>query len=782
MPSDEFAAHIVTVARLLWGEENRKLSNKRELRWGSHGSRSVIPARGVWRDNEADEGGGVLDLILRDAGGIKTPREAADWMRGKGIDIPEPARGGGSGQRRGLAEPAETNGRDEAPPWEPEDESSTQTVPYGGGRVDGFHEARSWDYVTDKGDVLFQVVRFEADDGSGEKTYRQRRKEGDRWVWSTKGIEKVPYRLPELRQAIADGATVFIPEGEKCVDRLIDEGFASTTNAGGAGKWDDGLARFFADADVVILPDNDPQAKKKDGTLLVHEDGKPKHTGWDHGMQIAKSLHGVARSVRWLALGGRPDSPGAGPGLAPKGDVFDWFTAPHTAEDFSALVAKAETWTPEFDWRSKFFAIPWHELDKPGPEHEWLIKGWLTRRDRSMLVGPSQSGKSFLALAAAMSVATGAEFFGHRVRQGLVVYQAGEGRLGFKKRLRAYREHYKIPADQKLPFVLLPKRIDLFASDDHTNQLIEEISHWQRVYAPVILELVVIDTYSAATPGANENASEDVSRVLLRCDRIAGALGCHVLIVHHMNAAGTKPRGHTSVFADLDNVISCQLREGLSDDGEDKGTDTVTGRPIRHRRPIREAKITKQKDGADGEVQRFVLKRIVLGRDADGDDVSSCVVVPPFQAGEQMEPQRELSISLTAQAQIFYRAVNVALDEHGEPAPPSLGLPVGVRVVEWKHVRDAFGRMSFEEEGDGSEKERKRHVEAVRKALQRHGEKLLADGIIMRERPYVWLTGKRVRGYRPRLVGTAAAATPAPEPPRPAVPGFDQDLEGDLPF
>ena len=81
MPAD-LAVHIEAVARHLFGEPNKRLSSRRELRFGGRGSLVVHIAgrrRGTWSDFEADAGGGVLDLIVRERGGDR--RAAFQWLR-----------------------------------------------------------------------------------------------------------------------------------------------------------------------------------------------------------------------------------------------------------------------------------------------------------------------------------------------------------------------------------------------------------------------------------------------------------------------------------------------------------------------------------------------------------------------------------------------------------------------------------------------------------------------------------------------------------------------------
>ena len=86
----------------------------------------------------------------------------------------------------------------------------------------------TYDYTDADGTLLYQVVRMEP------KNFRQRRPDGDGWVWNVKGVKRVPYRLPEL--ASDTTATVFVVEGEKDCDRLIGLGCSATCNAGGGGK------------------------------------------------------------------------------------------------------------------------------------------------------------------------------------------------------------------------------------------------------------------------------------------------------------------------------------------------------------------------------------------------------------------------------------------------------------------------------------------------------------------------------------------------------------------
>ena len=71
-----------------------------------------------------------------------------------------------------------------------------------------------------------------------------------------------------------------------------------------------------------------------------------------------------------------------------------------------------------------------------------------------------------------------------------------------------------------------------------------------------VFRVLVIDTYAASTPGANENSSEDTTIALTHARQWQAALGCLVIVVHHTNAGGSRERGHSGLRAGVDTMIS----------------------------------------------------------------------------------------------------------------------------------------------------------------------------------------------------------------------------------
>jgi DNA primase len=190
-------------------------------------------------------------------------------------------------------------------------------------------------YEKEDGSVAFAVERIQCQnadgsfvlkDGKTDKTFVQKRPDPDRpgrWIYKItdeKGnllVPIVPYRLPQLVEAIANKQTVAVVEGEAKVDLLRSGNVPATCCAMGAGKWRAEHSHFLRGADVVLIPDNDD-------------------AGYKHVQEVGTALHEVAKRVRVLML----------PDLPPKGDVIDWFAASGTREELEALISQAPDWQP----------------------------------------------------------------------------------------------------------------------------------------------------------------------------------------------------------------------------------------------------------------------------------------------------------------------------------------------------------------------------------------------------------------------------------------------------
>jgi hypothetical protein len=203
------------VARELLGEPNKSMSKPgKEVRFGNRGSMKLDLAKGVFYDHETGEGGGVRWLVKRQTG-ISDEADVTRWLADRGYinaaRLPNP--------------------------------QIVARYPY-----------------TDANDkLLFEVLRYEP------KAFKQRKPDGrGGYEWNVTGISQVPYRLPDVIEAIKTGRPIIICEGEKDCDALTDlsGAIAATCNAGGAGNWPSTLSQHFRGAEVILIPDNDDAGRK----------------------------------------------------------------------------------------------------------------------------------------------------------------------------------------------------------------------------------------------------------------------------------------------------------------------------------------------------------------------------------------------------------------------------------------------------------------------------------------------------------------------------------------
>jgi len=256
------------------------------------------------------------------------------------------------------------------------------------------------------------------------------------------------------------------------------------------------------------------------------------------------------------------------------------------------------------------------------PRAQWRVKGILPEAGLVVIYGPSKAGKSFLTLELATAIAQGREWFGYKTLAASVLYINLESNWGLQGRLTAWQQvNGGLPAE--LQFITESFNLQ---DADHVKGIIQ---------AAPKNGVIIIDTLNRASPGMDENSSRDMSLLIAAAGDIQRGTGGLVILVSHTGKDTKKGiRGHSSLFAALDACIEV-------DQGAD-GSRTV--------------RLPKVKEGADGACYRFELTQVVIGRDADGEDVTSCVVEPG-------EAQRKSDRPLTPALQYAWDSFQVACAE-----------------------------------------------------------------------------------------------------------------------
>jgi hypothetical protein len=530
----------------------------------------------------------------------------------------------------------------------------------------------AYPYTNEEGQLLYEVIRYQP------KAFSQRRPNGNGWVWSVQGIRRVPYRLPELVEAISEERLIFVVEGEKDCDNLADLGIPASTNAGGAGKWSDELAVWFAGADVVVIPDREEPGRR-------------------HAEQVAGSLNGVARRVRVLEL--------------PVKDVSDWIEAGGTSEELYKLAEAAPVWKPGTDQvneKPKSNSTTFWHGETVAANNQWLVKGLLPLIGIALLSAQWGMLKTFTLLDLAASLITGNTFAHHRVmQQGGVLILAAEGASTLSKRLRGLTAAGKLPEEPQ-PLAWVSTFPSLLATGAYAEleKMIVEIERGMREKWQVPLVAIAIDTLVAAANFKDESDAAQGQAAMNILSLLAKRFKCCVLAIDHFGkTVETGTRGTSAKEGAADAVLALL------------GERTISGKVSNSRLAIR-----KMRDGESGKEISFTPREIKLGVDRDGDEITTLTIDWQTGPGEQKpKSKRRWSKAL----QTLRRSLETALAEHGQVTRPFGSEGPQVRATDRESLRSEF----YKSANIDSETEEKK-AEAKKKAFNRALNSALADELI----------------------------------------------------
>ena len=445
---------------------------------------------------------------------------------------------------------------------------------------------QSWNYVDEDGSVLFVKHRYKTHDAKG-KTYKLMSHVNGRQIPSMKDVKIVPYKLPELLDAVRANRVIYICEGEKAADAVRSLGLVATTCHGGASSWFKDINPYFTNASIVILPDND-------------------QPGFKYARSIVRELLPFAKKIRIVNL----------PDLEHKEDAFEWVNKySGSREDLAALARQATVITEEIQEpetietiEENVDAVSTNEKNTTSPdippkfeiEHwssiqdepvEWLIEGVLPKRGFAALYGPPASFKSFIALDIADCITSGRQWMNNEISNiGAVLYICGEGHGGIGSRLQALKSHHRSDLDN--PLYVIRSQINLRSSQADFNtlaismdSLIGDLNE-----KGIELQLVIVDTLNRSFGGGNENSSDDMGAWITGVGNLQRMFNVALMVLHHSGKDVAKGlRGHSSLLGAVDTEL-----EILRFDGQPKGILTLT----------------KQKDGEDGG--RFAFKVVTV--------------------------------------------------------------------------------------------------------------------------------------------------------------------------
>lgn len=480
-------------------------------------------------------------------------------------------------------------------------------------------------YEDTTGKPVYEVVRL--DDVNGKKIFQRAILPDGTKKNSMKGIERIPYRLPEILEAQKANQPIFIVEGEKCVEALRGLGLVATTNSGGAGKWGDCGKYFQKGINVIIIPDSDVPGRK-------------------HGLEVATDLKQRGCNVKVLNL----------PNLQQKEDIYDWLKKGHSKEELLKIVEDMQEWDleqvevedeqePENERGFKFVWANDLEIKEP----RFLVKNLLEEDCLGLVIGDPSSGKSLFVLDMACCISTGAPFHGRQVKEGPVLYLAGEGHNGLRRRLAAWERENKISLkDARLAISTKAAALTDGMAVEEVIRAIEEI------LTPIEEKpaLLIVDTLARNFGIGDENSAQDMGIFIAELDRIRTTYECSVLVVHHSGVAD-KNRGRGSTA--LRGAVDAEYKV------EKEGTHHVVT-------------CQKAKDMVEPEPIHFERQSVEILETIEGDIITAPVLI-------DAEPQ-EKKTNLTNNEQIGITSFLAAAKEKGRV--DGVGRFQGVHIEDWR--------------------------------------------------------------------------------------------------
>lgn len=526
-----------------------------------------------------------------------------------------------------------------------------------------------WVYVDEDGEPLYVKQRFKTASAKG-KDYRQARinKDGSR-SYSLGDCRIVPYRFPELLNAKTAGRAIYLVEGEKAADALVEIGAIATSAHAGSGSWPQEITQYFAGATVVMLPDNDL-------------------AGWKYAKLVAADLIPVVKSLRIVDLpvkhltddawewvnqygGTRQQLAELAKQAQPITSVTYDVTIPERLLAASEVVAPEQPQTPagnvhqETDKTYKPFKIESWQSVKDEPVN-WLIQDVIPEKSFVALYGPPASFKSFIAMDIAECIASGRPWLGKEINgTGPVLYIAGEGHGGIGARIAAIKQHHNTPDSAQV--YVVRSQINLRSSVDDFTALIVAIDELVQELG-VDLRMIVIDTLARAFGGGNENSSDDMGAFIQATGKIQNRYRCSLMVLHHAGKDTTKGlRGHSSLLGAVDTQMEIM-----------RFPETTKGLIL----------MSKQKDGEDGQRYGFEAITVDIDRSDLGLENGSSLVIEASEVGDMKtadtENKPEKSKPIGAKQKIAEKSLNVAIKTFGSIMDTPEGRKNTITLDQWK--------------------------------------------------------------------------------------------------
>jgi 5S rRNA maturation endonuclease (ribonuclease M5) len=416
-----------------------------------------------------------------------------------------------------------------------------------------------YNYLDADGNLAFQKRRFV--DESGRKTFRQRRPDGEGgWINHLGDMPKILYNLPNVIKAREAKEEIWVVEGEKDADTLIEMGVVATTMPNGAGGWLDIHSEVLAGATVLVVADNDEAGRKhaahvlselqkvgcdvqaycpprcKDITDFINDGGDtlelqrfipagddlipllPEEHLDDEDENFVEEVRGVPR-VDGESV------------LSELRDLLNTSTESPALllTKASFLISNSSAQMPSNQGR----LVNWEEFvaESNIDTYDWLVPGLLERRERVIVVAAEGVGKTMLARQVAITTACGVQPFSFQRMPPITTLTVD---LENPERIIRRSSRTIMNASKELGFCLKPRAHLVIKPDglnllDSADRLLLE-TYMEQVKPDL---LVMGPLYKAFLDPGNKTSESVAIDVVKYLDSLRVYFDCALWLEHH---------------------------------------------------------------------------------------------------------------------------------------------------------------------------------------------------------------------------------------------------------
>lgn len=193
------------------------------------------------------------------------------------------------------------------------------------------------------------------------------------------------------------------------------------------------------------------------------------------------------------------------------------------------------------------------------PRPTWLVQGEIPERGVTVLCGKAGTGKTFVVMNYAFTVA----------QELPVLYVALEGKYGLYSRVQGLCNHHTVKMDDlMLSFWTDPLRL---MEKEQVTAFLSYVEHLKPC-------LIVIDTLSMAMSGGDPNAPRDMQHFTDSVRAIQQAIDGAVLLVHHTRKSDNVFSGAGNIFNNAETFLTLRNEDGQLILEADKAKDAESFR------------------------------------------------------------------------------------------------------------------------------------------------------------------------------------------------------------